>query len=325
MLTPVKSIRRAWAGSAYRAVAGRSIGDSTMPNGAQYSQTRGANTEKKTGPGINPMHIHPRPKRSDWAWYVLLLVIFVLFYEWVIDNPRWKWDIVAHYFFAPRVLAGLKSTLILTVLASALGLCIGVVIAACRMASNPVLRGLAYVYIWIIRAIPTLAMLLFLFFLSALIPRIYLPLPFGDANVFDIDTNQIISRFSAAVVGLALYVGGHSAEIFRSGLASVEKGQREACKAMGMSDLRMMWHVIVPQAIRIIIPPLANELITMFKNTSLVSVIGYVELLTTVQLIYSNNFKTIPLLTVACLWYLMLTSVAMCGQSLLERRFRRGV
>jgi polar amino acid transport system permease protein len=280
--------------------------------------------DKQGEPPVD-LRIHARPKQSDWLWYGLFGIALVLFYEWVIDNPRWQWDVVAHYFFNRRVLAGLANTLILTALASVLGLALGVVVAACRMADNPVLRGAAYVYIWIIRATPALAMLLFLFFLSALIPRLYLPLPFLHANLFDIDTNHLISRFSAATLGLALYLGGHSAEIFRGGLGSVDKGQREACKAMGMSDLRMMWHVVMPQAVRVIIPPLANELITMFKNTSLASVIGYVELLTTVQLIYSSNFETIPLLTVACLWYLFLTSLAMCGQSLLERRFGKGV
>lgn len=156
-------------------------------------------------------------------------------------------------------------------------------------------------------------------------PRLYLPIPFLHVNLFDINTNSLISRFSAAIIGLAMYLGGYSAEIFRGGLAAVDRGQREACKAMGMSDFRMMWHVVMPQAIRIIIPPLANELITMFKNTSLVTVIGYVELLTAVQLIYSANFETIPLLTVACLWYLFLTSLAMLGQNMLERRFGKGV
>ncbi|MDR5822338.1 amino acid ABC transporter permease [Caballeronia sp. LZ043] len=271
------------------------------------------------------LRIYPRPKKSDWLCYALLIVALVLFYELVIDNPRWQWDVVAHYLFNKRVLAGLGNTLILTALASLLGLAFGVVIAGCRMAQNPVLRGAAYLYIWIIRATPTLAMLLFLFFLSALVPRIYLPLPFLHVNLFDVDTNNLISRFSAAIIGLALYLGGYSAEIFRGGLAAVDQGQREACKAMGMSDFRMMWHVVMPQAVRIIIPPLANELITMFKNTSLVTVIGYVELLTTVQLIYSANFETIPLLTVACLWYLFLTSLAMIGQNLLERRFGKGV
>ena len=283
-----------------------------------------AGIDKRIEPAAD-LRIHARPKRSDWLCYGLFVIAMGLFYVFVVDNPRWQWSLVASYLFNKRVLAGLANTLILTALASALGLFLGAVVAACRMADNPVLRGAAYVYIWIIRATPTLAMLLFLFFLSALVPRLYLPVPFLHVNLFDIDTTTVISRFSAAVIGLAVYLGGHSAEIFRSGLASVDKGQREACKAMGMSDLRMMWHVVVPQAVRVIIPPLANDLITMFKNTSLASVIGYVELLTSVQLIYSTNFETIPLLTVACLWYLFLTSLAMYGQSVLERRFGKGV
>lgn len=255
----------------------------------------------------------------------MLLVVIALFYVLVIDNPRWQWDVVRHYLFNKRVLDGLGNTLILTACASVLGLLIGAIVAACRMSASPVLRGGAYMYIWIIRATPAIAMLLFLFFLSALVPRLYLPIPFLNVTVFDVNMNNVMSRFSAAAIGLAMYLGAHSAEIFRGGLSSVDKGQREACKAMGMSDFRMMWHVVIPQAVRIIIPPLANELITMFKNASLATVIGYVELLTAVQLIYSSTFETIPLLTVACLWYLFLTSLAMCGQSLLERHFRKGV
>jgi len=254
-----------------------------------------------------------------------LVVALVLLYELFIDNPRWEWPIVWKYLFNKRVLIGLENTLILTGLTSVLGLLIGVVVAGCRMAENPVLRFAAYIYIWVIRAIPTLAALLFLFFLAALVPRLHLTIPFSNVTIFDIGTNNLISRFSAAVIGLAIYLGGHSAEIFRGGLTAVDNGQKEACKALGMSDAKMMWHVVMPQAIRIIIPPLANELITMFKNTSLVTVIGYVELLTTVQLIYSTTFETIPLITVACIWYLFLTSLAMLGQSLLERRFGRGV
>jgi polar amino acid transport system permease protein len=299
-----------------------------MPEKAVYLQdTSGLSTDYPAATPSNPDkdRIHPRLRRSDWLCYALLAASVVVFYLFFIDNPRWQWGVVSHYLFSGRVLAGVGNTLILTATASALGLLLGVVVAACRMAGNPVLRGFAYAYIWVIRAIPALAMLLLLFFLSALVPRIYLPIPFTHVNLFDLDTNDLVSRFSAATIGLALYLAGHSAEIFRSALGSVEKGQREACKALGMSDARMMWHVVLPQAIRIIIPPLANELITMFKNTSLATVIGYVELLTTVQLIYSTNFETIPMLTVACIWYLFLTSLAMVGQSLLERRFGKGV
>ncbi|WP_084534394.1 amino acid ABC transporter permease [Paraburkholderia dilworthii] len=269
--------------------------------------------------------IRPRRKRTDLLWYAGLVLAIALFYQLVIVNPRWQWDVVAHYLFNKRVLDGLKNTLILTFAASALGLVLGVGIAACRMAENPIARGAAYIYIWVIRATPPLAMLLFLFFLAAVVPRLSITVPFLNRPLLDVDTNSLISRFSAAVIGLAMYLGGYSAEIFRGGLNAVEKGQREACKALGMSDIRTMWHVVMPQAIRVIIPPLANEVITMFKNTSLVTVIGYVELLTTVQLIYSSTFETIPLLAVACIWYLFLTSIAMLGQNLLERRFGKGV
>jgi polar amino acid transport system permease protein len=268
--------------------------------------------------------IHPRLNKIDWLWYALATLAMVLFYQLTVDNPRWEWNVVWKYLFNKRVISGLENTLILTALASVLGLLIGVVVTACRVSTNSVLRGAGFLYIWVIRATPTLAMLLFLFFLSALVPRLYLSIPILNVTIFDVGTNNLISRFSAAIIGLALYLGGYSAETFRGGLAAVDPGQREACKAMGMSDFRMMWHVVVPQAIRIIIPPLANELITMFKNTSLVTVIGYTELLTTVQLIYSTNFETIPLLTVACIWYLFLTSLAMLGQSMLERHFGKG-
>jgi polar amino acid transport system permease protein len=269
--------------------------------------------------------IHQRVRKIDWLWYGLFVLALVGLYQFTVANPRWEWDVVRSYLFDRRVLAGLANTLILTAVASSLGLLIGLVVAACRMSANPVLRGAGFVYIWVIRATPTLAMLLFLFFLSALVPRLHLSLPILNLTIFDISTQNLISRFTAAIIGLAMYLGGYSAETFRGGLAAVDRGQREACKAMGMSDLRMMWHVVAPQAIRIIIPPLANELITMFKNTSLVTVIGYTELLTTVQLIYSTNFETIPLLTVACIWYLALTSLAMLGQSMLERHFGKGV
>lgn len=274
--------------------------------------------------GRTEQRIHARRKKSDVFCYAALVIALFLLYELFVDNPRWQWSLVGSYLFNKQVLVGLQNTLILTVLASVLGLFIGVVVAGCRMAENPVLRAAAYIYIWIIRAIPTLATLLFLFFLAALVPRLHLSVPFLHVTIFDVNTNNLISRFSAAVIGLAVYLGGYSAEIFRGGLNAVDKGQREACKALGMSDAKMMWHVVMPQAIRIIIPPLANELITMFKNTSLVTVIGYVELLTTIQLIYSTTFETIPLITVACIWYLFLTSLAMLGQTLLERRFGKG-
>jgi len=268
--------------------------------------------------------IHERPRPTMWIWWALAAFAAVAIVNFVGFNPRWGWAIVAEYIVSPRVLNGVLNTIMLTIVSSALGLVLGLIVTACRMSSNPVLRGFGFLYIWVVRAVPTLVMLLFIFFISALLPVLTLGVPFTDITFFETDTSSVISRWSAAVIGLAFFLGGFSAEIFRGGLKAVSQGQWEASKALGMKPLTALRVVIAPQAVRVIIPPLANELITMFKNTSLVSVIGYLDLLTTVQLIYSTNFETIPLLTVAVIWYLGMTSLALLGQKFLEKRYGRG-
>lgn len=270
-----------------------------------------------------PPVIHERKRPFHFLWYVLAALVAIGVVRFIVFNPRWQWPVVGEYLFHPRALAGLANTIQLTLWSSILGLVFGVLVAACRMSSNRVLKAFGGIYIWLVRAVPTLVMLLFIFFLGALIPEINIGLPFFEPW-FSIPMNDVMSRWSAAVIGLAFFLGGFSAEIFRGGLLAVQKGQWEASSALGMSRLTALRRVVMPQAIRVIIPPLANELITMFKNTSLVSVIGYVELLTTVQQIYSVNFQTIPLLTVAVIWYLALTSIALLGQRQLERRFGKG-
>ncbi|MGV9800628.1 amino acid ABC transporter permease [Mycobacterium sp. NPDC003449] len=270
-----------------------------------------------------PPPIQERRRPFHFLWYVLAVLVAIGAVRFIVFNPRWQWDMVAAYLFNPRVLAGLANTIQLTIVSSLLGLVFGVIVAACRISDNRVLRAFGGIYIWIVRAVPTLVMLLFVFFIGALLPDISLGLPFMEPW-FQIPMNDVMSRWTAAVIGLAFFLGGFSAEIFRGGLLAVSKGQWEAASALGMGRITTLRRVIMPQAIRVIIPPLANELITMFKNTSLVSVIGYVELLTTVQQIYAVNFRTIPLLTVAVLWYLALTSLALLGQRQLERRFGKG-
>ncbi|GFG61363.1 polar amino acid ABC transporter permease [Mycolicibacterium murale] len=276
-----------------------------------------------TTSAVAPPVIHERKRPFHFLWYVLAALVAVAAVRFIVFNPRWEWAVVGEYLFHPRVLAGLGNTIQLTIVSSLLGLAFGVVVAACRMSNNRVLKTFGGVYIWLVRAVPTLVMLLFIFFLGALIPEINIGLPFLEPW-FSVPMNDIMSRWSAAVIGLAFFLGGFSAEIFRGGLLAVSNGQWEAADALGMSRSTALRRVVMPQAIRVIIPPLANELITMFKNTSLVSVIGYVELLTTVQQIYSVNFLTIPLLTVAVIWYLALTSIALLGQRQLEKRFGKG-
>lgn len=267
--------------------------------------------------------IRRRTSIKQWVTYVLAAYLALVLVHLLVFNDNWNWPLVGSYLLSKIVVAGLLRTIELTIVTMVLGLVLGVVVAWCRMSSLVVLRTLAVLYIWVMRAMPPLVMLLFVYFFGALVPNFSIGIPFGP-SLGGIPANKIISKFSAAVVGLAIYLGAYTAEVFRGGIQSIAVGQFEACHALGLPSQVAYRRVIGPQLIRNIIPALANEVITIFKSTSLVSVIGYTELLTTVQTIYAVNFETIPLLTVAVIWYLALTSLAMFGQSLLEKRFGRG-
>lgn len=265
-------------------------------------------------------------KPKNWvnviAWVILGLVA-VSAVSNILTNPRWKWDVVLTYLFDPLVFAGLGRTILLTLVGGAIGLVAGLVIGLMNMSKSPALRVFALSYIGFIRAIPALVLILVLYFLSALFPTISFGIPLLPP-VVEVPTNTILSQFGAAVTGLAMIVAGHTAEIIRGGIMAVPHGQTEAARALSIPRGQAFGRIVLPQAIRVTIPPFATELITLFKNTSLVSVIGYAELLTVVQTIYGRTYETLPLLTVACIWYLVLTILAMIGQSRLERRFGRG-
>lgn len=290
----------------------------TVLSKSDRSQTSQAEHQR-----LAELEIRTRPSLTKWLTILLAVYLTVVAIEFLVFNQRWNWSLVLDYLFSQRIMQGLLNTIILTVVSTAIGLILGMVAAWAKLSNFVVFRTLASLYVWIIRATPLLVILLMVFFLAALAPTLGIGIPFGP-NFFDVPTNDVISRFSAAIIGLSLYLGGKSAEVFRSGIISVDRGQFEACRSVGLSPWTTYTRVIGPQTIRVITPPMANEVITMFKNTSLVSVIGFTELLTTTQLIYANNFQTIPLLTVAVIWYLVLTSIAMFGQSKLERRFGRG-
>lgn len=286
------------------------------------------NTNRVSEPDVSAEEAATLPIRSrisiaSWLSYVLATYLVLVLIQFFVFNENWQWDIVGSYLFSQVVMEGLLRTVQLTILITMLGLAIGVITAWCRMSSLAVLRTLAVVYIWVMRAMPPLVMLLFVFFFAALAPHISLGIPFGP-SVVSVSSNDVITRFTAAVLGLAIYLGAYSGEIFRGGILALPAGQFEACRTLGISPRKAYTNILGPQLIRVITPSLANEVITIFKSTSLVSVIGYAELLTTVQAIYARSFETIPLLTVAVIWYLVLTSIAMVGQSRLERRFGRG-
>jgi polar amino acid transport system permease protein len=252
---------------------------------------------------------------------VAFLLVFLL--EGWITNPRMQWGTVGEFLFSPVIMEGLRTTLLLTFLAMALGIAGGVVLAVLRMSANPILSRLSWCYIWLFRGTPLLVQLLFWYFLSAVVPTIGLGIPWGPTFV-QADTNDLITQLTAAVLGLGLHEAAYMAEIVRAGITSVDDGQNEAAQALGMSRGQTLRRIVLPQALRIIIPPTGNQVISMLKTTSLVFAIAVPELLTSIQGIYSRNFQQVPLLVVACFWYLVATSVLGVGQYYLERRFGRG-
>jgi polar amino acid transport system permease protein len=192
-----------------------------------------------------------------------------------------------------------------------------------RLSPNPLVSGASWFYIYLFRGTPLLVQLLFWEFIAALYPTIAIGIPFGPAFIHA-NANTLITPFAAAILGLALNEGAYMAEIVRAGIISVGEGQTEAAMSLGMTRLQTMRRIVLPQAMRVIVPPTGNETISMLKNTSLVSVIGYAELLYEAQQIYAATYQTIPLLIVASIWYLVLTSVSYVGQYFIERRFGRG-
>ena len=257
-----------------------------------------------------------------WASYVVIAVLAAMFVNTILTNPNFGWDIVGEYFTSARILDGLLKTLQLTAIAMVLGIALGVTLAVMRLSSNPAVAGASWLYIWFFRGTPVFVQLLFWGYISALYPVISLGIPFGPSFV-ELETNVLITPVMAAILGLGLNEGAYMAEIVRAGILSVDKGQTEAAQALGMKRGRILRQIVLPQAMRVIIPPTGNNTISMLKTTSLVSVLAFPELLYAAQLIYSDNFQTIPLLITASIWYIIVTSVLTVGQYYIERHYSR--
>ena len=272
-----------------------------------------------------PADIKAVPVRHPGRWIasVVIAVLAAMFLHGLVTEKGYGWGVVGQYFFSRRVLDGLVLTIELTVIAMAIGIALGIVLAVMRLSPNPLVSGSSWVYIWFFRGTPLLVQLLFWYNLAALYPHLGLGIPFGPQFVTG-TANSFITPFAAAIFGLGLNEGAYMAEIVRAGFLSVDEGQTEAAQSLGMTRLQTMRRVVLPQAMRVIIPPTGNETISMLKNTSLVSVIAVTELLYSVQLIYAANYQTIPLLIVASLWYLIVTTVLTIGQYYIERHYSKG-
>jgi polar amino acid transport system permease protein len=260
---------------------------------------------------------------ARWITGAVLIVLGAMAAHALVTNKRFEWDIYGKYFASHSILVGLGRTLVLTGVAMLIGAVLGTALAVFRLSRNPVMKSAAGLYIWFFRGTPLLVQLIFWYNLSALYPRLSFGIPFGPEFVSG-ETNTLVSVWTAAILGLGLNEAAYMAEIIRSGLLSVDRGQTLAAESIGMTDTLMMRRIVLPQALRVIVPPTGNQVIGMLKYTSLVSVVALPELLYSSQLIYTQNFRPIPLLLVASTWYLIVTTVLMVAQSYLERHFGRG-
>ncbi|MCZ2262511.1 amino acid ABC transporter permease [Isoptericola sp. QY 916] len=280
--------------------------------------------DRPSGQLPEPLHARPVPRPGRWVSAVVVLVLVAMAVNALVTNPNFRWDTVWLYLRDVVVVRGVGWTLVLTFGSMAIAIVLAVLLAVMRRSDNPVMRSVSWFWIWFFRGTPIYTQLVFWGLLSVLYPRLSLGIPFGP-EFWTFTTQDVITAFWAALIGLAFNESAYLAEIVRAGLSSVDPGQTEAAKALGMKDAKILRRIVLPQAMRVIVPPTGNETISMLKTTSLVLAIPF-----TLELTYATNqigsriFQPIPLLIVAALWYLLITSVLMIGQHYLERFYGRG-
>ncbi|HUZ65844.1 MAG TPA: amino acid ABC transporter permease [Acetobacteraceae bacterium] len=269
-------------------------------------------------PDVAALRIVHRHRWGRWLSAALIFALLALLGR-AFAHGMIEWSYVGRFLFAPVILRGIVNTVVMAVLAMALGIVLGVSVAIMRNSANPVLAGTAIGYTWLFRGTPVILQLLLWFNLALVFPTLGIP------GVWTAHTVDVMTPFIAALLGLGINQGAYTSEVIRGGLLAVDVGQHEAAKAIGMTRLRALRRIILPQAMRVVIPPLGNEFIGMVKLTSLASVIQYSEVLHNAEDIYYANSRVIELLIVAGLWYLVVMTALMPLQMLLERRFARGM
>ncbi len=270
------------------------------------------------------LRIVPARHRSRTAGTVLALVLIALALRSILGNPQWGWPVFAEWFLSPPVLSGLARTLVLTLLGAVFGFALGAFVALARLSRSRLLAASAWTFVWLFRSIPLIVLLLILNNLGYLYEHVRLGVPFTDIVWFDTPTTDLISPFLAAVLGLTLNHAAFSAEVIRGGILAVDQGQLEAAAALGLPRGRQTARIVLPQAMRAILPTAFNDLITLAKGTSMVYVLAMPELFYTVQVIYRRNLEVIPLLMVATVWYLIILTVLSAIQVQVERHYARG-
>jgi polar amino acid transport system permease protein len=295
-------------------------------------------TETKTAERAQPEAITAVPVRHPGRWVaiVVLAIVAAMFVHMLVTNEAFQWRFMLDNMFRPPVIEGVRTTLIVTVLAMIIGVALGIVVAMMRLSPNPILSGAAWLYTWFFRAVPRIVLLILFGNLGILYASYGFGLPFdhqlGDlfgidlnARLFSLDARTILTGFMAGLLGLALSEAAYMAEIVRAGMKAVDPGQQEAAHALGMARGTTLRRIVLPQAMRVIVPPTGNETIAMLKDTSLLAFVPVTnELFFQLQAIGARTFQVFPMLVAACLWYLALTSVLMVGQFYVERYFSKG-
>ncbi|MDS1272057.1 amino acid ABC transporter permease [Lipingzhangella sp. LS1_29] len=291
-----------------------------------------------TADGPPPEEIRAIPVRHPGRWLAALvcMVLAAQFVHMLLTNPAFQWDFMFDNMFTEPVLIGVRTTLLLTVLAMLIGIVLGILAAVMRLSGNPVLATLAWLYTWVFRAVPRLVLAVLFGNIAILYGTIEFGIPFdhywmpllgleGEARIFGIETRTYLRGFTAGLLALALSEGAYMAEIVRAGLQSVDRGQTEAAQALGLRRSTILRRITLPQALRVIIPPTGNETVAMLKDTALVAYVPVTtELFFQLNNIGARTFNLFPMLVAACLWYLAITSLFMIGQYFLERSFHQG-
>lgn len=261
------------------------------------------------------------PLRTVGAFVALFVLAIVV--QSVAFNPRWEWHVFARWFFDPAILYGVGQTLLLTLLGTLLSVIIGGLLALARLSSSWLLSSLAWSYIWLFRSLPLIVVLIILYNFSYLYDTLTIGIPFTAISWGQFETINVLGQFSTAVVGLTLVQSAYTAEIIRGGFLGVDHGQYEAAAALGLPAWRRTLRIILPQALRTILPSGFNEIISLAKGTAMVYVLAMPELFYTIQMIYNRTQEVIPLLMVGAVWYLAITSVLSIIQHLVERALAR--
>ncbi len=242
----------------------------------------------------------------------------------LVTNPRWEWGVVGEWFFAQSIIRGLLETLKLTALAGVIGFGLGLVLALMRLSRSALARGVSWSFSWVFRSTPLLVQLLLWYNLGYLYERVHLGIPLTGASFVDVRTSDLMSPLLAAILGLGLHQAAYAAELIRGGILSVDAGQLEAASALGIPARDRSLRIVLPQAMRAILPSAFNEIIGLVKGTSVVYVLAHAELFFTVQLIYGRTQQVLPMLMVATLWYVVITSVLSIAQYYIERHYAKG-